>query len=52
MFGLFGNKKSTLEKKHKKILQEAMELQRKGDIKAYAVKTEEAKAIEEELKNL
>ena len=50
MFGLFkSNPKAKLEKEHKKLLQEAIELQRKGDIQGFALKTEEAEKIEKKL---
>ncbi len=46
MFKLFRkdpNKK--LEKEYQKLLEEAMQLQRKGDIKAYAKKMDEAEQV-------
>ena len=46
MFGLFKKDPTkALEKKYDALLKEAMELQRKGDIKGYAKKTEQAEAI-------
>jgi hypothetical protein len=53
MFGLFKkNPAKKLEAKHTKLLEEAMQLQRKGDIKGYAKKMEEADAVEKEIANL
>ncbi len=53
MFGLFGGgEKKKLEKKYQKLLEEARDLQRKGDIKAYAIKSEEADKIADQLKSL
>ena len=50
MFGLFKKDPTkALEKKHAKLLEEAMQLQRSGDIKNYALKTEEAAAVEKEI---
>ncbi|NJC25516.1 DUF6435 family protein [Neolewinella antarctica] len=39
------NPTKQLEKDHAKLLEEAMELQRKGDIKGYAAKTAEAEKM-------
>jgi hypothetical protein len=53
MFGLFkGNEKKQLEKKYRQLLEEGMELQRKGDIKGFALKTEEADKIADQIKDL
>ncbi len=53
MFGLFkGNEKGQLEKKYKKVLEEARDLQRKGDIKGFALKSEEADKIADRMKDL
>ena len=54
MFGLFKKKDpvAKLEQKHAKLLEEAMQLQRKGDIKAYAAKTAEAEAVADEIEAL
>lgn len=51
MFGLFKKKDPTadLEKKYARLLEEAMQLQRGGDIKGYAAKTAEAEAVADEL---
>lgn len=50
MFGLFKKDPiKKLEKKHKKLLEEAMQLQRGGDIKGYARKMAEAEAVEKEI---
>ena len=46
MFGLFKKDPvKQLEKDYSKLLEEAMALQRKGDIKGYAAKTAEAEAL-------
>ncbi|MGK0364697.1 MAG: hypothetical protein ACI85O_001755 [Saprospiraceae bacterium] len=53
MFGLFKKDPAKkLEKKHTQLLEEAMQLQRKGDIKGYAKKMEEAVDVEKEIANL
>ena len=50
MFNLFKkNPTKDLEKKHKAIMQEAMALQRSGDLRAYAVKIEEAEKIMDQI---
>lgn len=50
IFGLFSsNPRKKLEKKHRQLLEEAMQLQRKGDIKGYAEKTAEAEALQQKL---
>lgn len=53
MFGLFKkNPTKKLEQKHQKLLEEAMALQRKGDIKGYAAKTAEAEKVMDEIERL
>lgn len=50
MFGLFKKDPiKALEKKHARLLEEAMTIQRSGDLKAYARKIDEAKKIEDEI---
>ncbi len=50
MFGLFKKDPAQkLERKHQRLLEEAMQLQRSGDIKAYAAKMAEADSVEKEL---
>ena len=50
MFGLFKKDPAKeLEKKHERLLQEAMQLQRGGDIKGYAAKTAEAEKVMDEI---
>jgi len=50
MFGLFKkNPVKKLEQQHQKLLEEAMALQRKGDIKGYAAKSAEAEQVMEEI---
>lgn len=41
-----------LEKDYQKLLEEAMHLQRNGDIKGYALKMEEAEKIEKQIEEL
>ena len=46
MFNLFRkDPNKQLEKEYQKLLEEAMQLQRKGDIKAYAKKMDEAEQV-------
>ncbi|TXF89074.1 Lacal_2735 family protein [Neolewinella aurantiaca] len=46
MFGLFKkNPIKALEKQHKNLMEEAMALQRSGDLKAYATKIAEAEKV-------
>ncbi len=45
-------KRRRLEKLHRKLLEEARDLQRRGDIVAFAAKTAEADKIERELTEL
>jgi len=53
MFGLFKKDPvKKLEKQHQKLLEEAMHLQRGGDIKGYAAKMAEAEEVEKELEAL
>ena len=53
MFGLFKkNPVAGLEKKYKQLMEEAMELQRSGDIKAYALKVDEAEGVLKEIERL
>ncbi len=53
MFGLFKKDPlKKLEKEHQKLLEEAMQLQRGGDIKGYAAKMAEAEAKEKEIEAL
>lgn len=53
MFGLFKKDPvKKLQKKYEQLLAEGMELQRKGDIKGYALKTEEAEKVMQEIESL
>lgn len=53
MFGLFkSNPVQNLEKKRMKLLEEAMHIQRTGDLKLYAVKMEVIDKLEKEIENL
>ena len=45
-------KRRRLEKLHRKLLEEARDLQRRGDIVAFAAKTAEAEKVERELASL
>ena len=45
-------KRRRLEKLHRKLLEEARDLQRRGDIVAFAAKTAEADKVERELASL
>lgn len=50
MFGLFKkNPVKELEKQHARLLEEAMNLQRNGDLKGYAAKLTEANEIEDKI---
>ncbi|MFT7121891.1 MAG: hypothetical protein ACJAZ9_002079 [Neolewinella sp.] len=50
MFGFFKKDPvKELEKKHVKMLEEAMNLQRGGDIKGYAAKMAEATKVEDQI---
>jgi len=42
----------TLEKQYAKLMEEAMHIQRSGDLKAYARKIEEAEAVQQEIEKL
>ena len=53
MFGfLKANPEKKLQEKYEKLLLEAMQFQRKGDIKSYSMITAEAEAVKEELDKL
>lgn len=53
MFGLFKKDPiKPLQQQYEKLLKEAMELQRKGDIKGYAAKSAEAEAVMDEIAKL
>lgn len=53
MFGLFKKDPiKALEKKHARLLEEAMRVQRSGDLKAYARKIDEAQKVEDEIAEL
>lgn len=53
MFGLFKkDPKKKLEKQYRQLLEEAMQLQRSGDIKSYALKMGEAEALRQKIDNL
>ena len=53
MFGLFKKDPiKKLEKQHAKLLEEAMQLQRGGDIKAYAKKMGEAEELEKKIEEM
>lgn len=46
MFGLFKkNPTKALEKQHQRLMEEAMAIQRSGDLKAYAAKIDEAEKV-------
>lgn len=50
MFNLFKKDPvKELEKKYARLMEEAMQLQRKGDIKGYAAKIAEAEAVQKEI---
>lgn len=50
MFGLFkSDPQKKLRKQYEKLMEEAMQLQRGGDIKGYAKKMAEAEAISKQL---
>lgn len=54
MFGLF-KKKNPIDKlkvEYQRIMEEAMTIQRSGDLKAYAVKIEEAEKIQKKIEDL
>jgi hypothetical protein len=53
MFGLFKNDPvAKLEKKYDRLLEDARDLQRGGDIQGFAAKTEEAEAVRLEIEKL
>lgn len=53
MFGLFKkNPVAKLEKQYQQLMEEAMQIQRSGDLKAYARKIEEAEKLAKEIQNL
>ena len=53
MFGLFKkNPTAKLEKAYQKLMEEAMHIQRSGDLKAYAAKIEEAEQIASQIQQL
>ena len=50
MFGLFKKDPvKALQKKYEKLLEEAMQIQRSGDIKGYAAKMAEAEEVQKEI---
>ncbi len=53
MFGLFKRDPiKKLEKTYQQLMEEAMHIQRSGDLKAYAVKIAEAEKIQEQIEAL
>ena len=54
MFGLFKKKDpiKALEKQYLKLMEEAMQIQRSGDIKAYSAKVAEAEEIQKQIEEL
>ncbi len=53
MFGLFKkDPRKKLEKQYAELMAAAMQIQRSGDLKAYAAKIEEAEAIQQKLTEL
>lgn len=53
MFGLFKKDPvKTLQKKYEKLMEEAMHIQRGGDIKGYAAKMAEAEEVQKEIEKL
>lgn len=54
MFGLFKKKDEAaqLQKKYEKLMEEARNIQRSGDMKAFALKTAEAETIMDEIVKL
>ncbi len=53
MFSLFkSNPADKLRKKRKKLLEEAMHVQRSGDLKLYAKKMEEVESLSEQIESL
>ena len=51
MFGLFKKKDEAplLQKKYEKLMQEARDIQRAGDMRAFALKTTEAEKVMDEI---
>lgn len=51
MFGLFKKKdqKALLGEKYEKLMQEARDIQRSGDMKAFALKTAEAEKVMDQI---
>ncbi len=53
MFGLFKKDPAKkLEKEYQKLMEEAMQLQRGGDIKGYAKKVAEAEEVQKKIEEL
>ena len=53
MFGLFKKDPvKALQKKYEKLMEEAMHIQRSGDIKGYAAKMAEAEELQKEIEKL
>ncbi len=53
MFNLFKKDPAkALQKQYQKLMEEAMNLQRNGDLKAYALKIAEAEAVMQQLETL
>lgn len=54
MFGLFKKKseEQKLEEQYRKLLEEARDIQRGGDMKAFAIKSAEAEEVAKRLENL
>jgi len=53
MFGLFKKDPvKALEQEYRKLMEEAMHIQRSGDLKAYAVKIAEAEEIAKKIEEL
>jgi len=53
MFGLFKKDPlKALEKEHARLMEEAMAVQRSGDLKAYAVKIDEAEKVMDKIVEL
>lgn len=54
MFGFFKKKDpvQALEQKYRKMMEEAMHIQRSGDLRAYASKITEAEAIQQQIEKL
>lgn len=53
MFGLFKKDPiKVLQKRYQQLMEEAMHLQRNGDLKSYALKIAEAEAVMEKIEQL